>query len=129
MPTETAFQVVVATIGSLATALCALAYFRRIALARPPIGTFNARDLCVLACFIVALPLLYLAIPADVLTAFLVITFLSALMIALRPLVAVRLLWTAIPALLAANILVTHGMDHTRAGEHIYSRLSTAPAG
>jgi plastocyanin len=126
MPAETAFQIVVATVGSLAAALCALAYFRRVALERPPIGTFNTRDLSVLACFIVTLPLLYLAIPADVLTGFLVITFLSALMIALRPLFPGRALWTAVPALLAANILVTHGMHHTRGGVQLYWVLTSA---
>ena len=126
MPAETAFQIVVATVGSLAAALCALAYFRRVALERPPIGTFNTRDLSVLACFIVTLPLLYLAIPADVLTAFLVITFLSALMIALRPLFPARRLWTAIPVLLAVNIVVTHGMDDTRGGVQLYWLLTSA---
>jgi plastocyanin len=126
MPGATAFQIVVAIIGSLTAAVCALAYFRRVALERPPIGTFNTRDLSVLACFIVALPLLYLAIPADVLTAFLVVTFLSALMIALRPLFPARRLWTVIPALLAANIVVTHGMDDTRGGVQLYWVLTSA---
>ena len=49
---ETAFQIGVAVVGSLLTVLCALAYFRRVRLERPPIGTFNTRDLCVLGVFI-----------------------------------------------------------------------------
>ena len=126
MPGATLFQIVVGLAGSLSVTLCALAYFRRVQLPRPPIGAFNARDLVVLACFIVTLPLLYLAIPADVLTAFLVITFLSALMIALRPLFPARRLWTAVPALLAANIVVTHGMEHTRGGVQLYWLLTSA---
>ena len=69
-------------------------------LERPPIGTFNARDLGVLACFIVTLPVLYLASPPGVLTGFLVVTFFSALMIALRPLLPARRLLVAVPALL-----------------------------
>ena len=96
MPAATQFQIAVAIIGSLAGALCALAYFRSVRLERPPIGAFNARDLSVLAVFIVALPVLYLVVPPGVLTAFLVLTFMSALMIALRPLVSTRLLWAGI---------------------------------
>jgi len=74
MPAATQFQIAVAIVGSLTGALCALAYFRRVRLERPPIGAFNVRDLTVLACFIVALPPLYLAVPAGVLTGFLVVT-------------------------------------------------------
>ncbi len=113
MPAATRFQIVVAIVGSLTGALCALAYFRNVRLERPPIGAFNTRDLSVLACFIVSLPLLYLVVPAGVLTGFLVITFMSALMIALRPIVSTRLLWIAIPVLLVANLLVTRSMSDT----------------
>jgi len=113
MPAATRFQIIVAIVGSLTGALCALAYFRNVRLERPPIGAFNARDLCVLACFIVSLPLLYLVVPAGVLTGFLVLTFMSALMIALRPIVSTRLLWIAIPVLLVANLLVTRSMSDT----------------
>jgi plastocyanin len=126
MPGESLFQIAVAIVGSLGAALCALAYFRRVQLERPPIGTFNTRDMWVLACFIVALPLLYLAVPAAVLTGFLVVTFLSALMIALRPLFAARRLWVAIPALLTANIVVTHSMDRMSGGLQLYWVLTSA---
>ena len=103
MPAATRFQIAVAIIGSLAGALCALGYFRRVRMERPPIGAFNSRDLCVLACFIVGLPLLYVVLPAGVLTGFLAVTFMAGLMIALRPLVSMRLLWIAIPILLIAS--------------------------
>ncbi|MEA2194133.1 MAG: hypothetical protein QOG42_567, partial [Solirubrobacteraceae bacterium] len=120
MPTATVFQIVVAIVLSLSGSLIALAYFRGVRLERPPIGAFNARDLCVLACFIVALPVLYLVLPAGVLTGFLVLTFMSALMIGLRPLVSTRLLWIAIPILLVANLLVTRSMSDIDGGLQIY---------
>jgi hypothetical protein len=86
MPAETAFQIAVGVVGSLVGSLCALAYFRRVRLERPAVGTFNGRDLVVLACFIVALPVPYLLVGATVLTGFLVVTFLAGLTILLRPL-------------------------------------------
>lgn len=129
MPAATRFQIVVALIGSLTGALCALAYVRRVQLERPPIGAFNARDLTVLGCFIVALPLLYLVLPAGVLTGFLVVTFMSALMIALRPLVSTRLLWVAIPLLLIANLLVTRSLNEIDGGLQIYWLLTSLVVG
>ena len=69
------------------------------------------------ACFIVALPVLYLVVPPGVLTGFLVVTFMSALMIALRPLVSTRVLWVAIPVLLDRQP-ARHALDgrHRAAG-------------
>jgi plastocyanin len=126
MNAETLFQIAVGLVGSLATAVCALAYFRRVRLERPPIGIFNTRDLCVLGVFIVALPVLYVHLPPGVLTAFIVVTFLSALSIALRPLFASRALWVAIPLVLTADIVVTRSMDHMRGGLQLYWLLTSA---
>jgi plastocyanin len=125
MPAATQFQIVVAIVGSLSGALLALAYFRRVRLERPPIGAFNTRDLTVLACFIVTLPVLYLVVPPGVLTGFLVVTFMSALMIALRPLVPTRVLWVAIPVLLIANLLVTRSVTEIEGGLQIYWLLTS----
>jgi len=125
MSAETLFQIVVAIVGSLTGAVCALAYFRHVRLERPPIGAFNSRDLSVLASFIVTLPLLYLIVPPGVLTGFLVLTFMSALMIALRPLVSTRLLWIAIPVLLVTNLLVTRSMAAIDGGLQIYWLLTS----
>jgi plastocyanin len=126
MNAETLFQIAVGLVGSLATALCALAYYRRVRLERPPIGVFNTRDLCVLGVFIVALPVLYVHVAPGVLTAFIVVTFLSALTIALRPLFASRALWVAIPLLLTADIVVTRSMDQMRGGLQLYWLLTSA---
>jgi len=129
MPPATRFQIIVAVVGSLTGALCALAYFRSVRLERPPIGAFNARDLCVLGCFILALPPLYLHVPAGVLTGFLVLTFLAALMIGLRPLVSTRLLWVTVPILLVVNLLVTRSMDDIGGGLQIYWLLTSLVVG
>lgn len=129
MPAATRFQIAVAIVGALTGALCALAYFRSVRLERPPIGAFNGRDLGVLSCFIVALPPLYLLVPAGVLTGFLVVTFMAALMIALRPLLSTRLLWVAIPLLLIANLLVTRSMEAIAGGLQIYWLLTSLVVG
>ena len=121
----TQFQIIVGVIGSLICTVCALVYFRHVRLPRPPIGTFNGRDLGVLAIFIVALPLLYVALPPGVLTAFLMLTFFSALMIALRPLASARVLLVAVPALLTANLAVTRAMDDFAAGLQVYWVLNS----
>lgn len=120
MPGATLFQIVVGLVGSLAVTVCALAYFRRVQLPRPPIGAFNARDLGVLACFIVTLPVLYVTIPPGVLTGFLVVTFLSALTIALRPMFRTRVLLVAVPVMLMANLVITRQMGDLGAGLQIY---------
>jgi plastocyanin len=91
-----------------------------VQLPRPPIGAFNARDLAVLACFIVTLPVLYVTIPPGVLTGFLVVTFLSALTIALRPLYSARRLLVAVPVMLTANLVITRSMDDLAGGLQIY---------
>jgi plastocyanin len=126
VPAETTFQIVVGVVGSLAGALLALAYQRRVRLERPPIGTFNGRDLVVLGAFIALLPAGYLLVAPPVLTGFLVVTFLSALLIALRPLAPARALWLGIPAALIANIAVTAHMHTLPGGLTLYWLLTSA---
>jgi plastocyanin len=120
MPGATVFQIAVGLVGSLSVTAAALAYFRRVQLPRPPIGAFNARDLAVLAVFIVTLPVLYVTVPPAVLTGFLVVTFLSALTIGLRPLFATRTLLVAVPVMLIANLAITRGMDGLGGGLQVY---------
>ncbi len=117
---QTIFSIIVELIGALATAGCALLYFQHVRLQRPPVGVVNARDLCVLLFFIVTLPVLYIVLPGIVLTGFLVLTFLSALYIALRPLLPTRILWLVIVGLLVASIVVTETLLGTRAGWQVY---------
>jgi plastocyanin len=125
MPAATTFQIVVGVVGSLTGALCAIAYFRSVRLERPPIGTFNSRDVCALGCFIVLLPLLYVKLPADVLTVFIVLTFWSALTIALRPLVPRVYLMVGIPAALLLAILQTRYVDSMAGGLQVYWAMTS----
>ena len=125
MLAQTLFVAVVVSVGSLGTALAAIAYFRRVRLERPAIGTFNSRDLVVLSVFIVVLPILYLALPQLVLTGFLVLTFSSALGIGLRPLLAARYRRVLIPALIGSEILVTYALLGTGNGLKLYWVLTS----
>jgi hypothetical protein len=123
---QTIFSFFTILIGALATATCALLYFQRVRLERPPVGVFNGRDICILFCFILTLPLLYLVLPGMALTGFLILTFISALYIALRPLLPLRFLWPAILGLLTVNIVVTNTLLGTREGWQLYWVLTSA---
>jgi hypothetical protein len=121
---QSVFQAAVVLVGSLAAALCALAYFRRVRMERPPIGTFNGRDVVILLVFIVVLPILYLMLPSAVLVGFLLLTFVSAMYIGLRPLLKPRVLWPAMAVLIAANFYATYTMLGTRSGWQVYWGLT-----
>jgi len=123
---QTIFQTIVVLFGALLTSACALLYFRRVRLERPPLGVFNPRDVGVLLFFIFALPLLYLVLPSVVLTSLLVVTFVSALYLALRPFMSGRYLWPLIVFLLVANIVVTETLLGTRQGWQLYWVLTSA---
>ena len=84
------FELVLAISGTLVTIALALLYLRYVRVERPAIGTFNRRDIAILFVFIVGLPLLYLVLPMGVLLIFLLITFMSALSIGLRPMMGPR---------------------------------------
>ncbi|MEA2425221.1 MAG: hypothetical protein QOH13_1631 [Thermoleophilaceae bacterium] len=111
------FQIAVLLIGTLAAAGGSLLYLCRVRLDRPPIGVFNGRDLALFGLMAAALPSLFLSLPPQLVTAMLAIVFLSAIVIALRPLVARRWLWFAAPLLLVADIVAAHAMadaDHLK---------------
>lgn len=124
MMAQTIFQALVVCTGALATGSLAVLYFSRVRLERPAIGTFNSRDLVILFGFIVVLPGFYLLLPSAVLTGFLVLTFTSAMSIALRPILAARYRRTLIPAVIVANIVVTQSMLGTGGGLVAYWLLT-----
>src|SRR5947209_3779008 len=103
----TIFELIVAVSATLITNLLALLYLRRVRLERPPIGTFNLRDIGVLSCFLVTLPLLYVVLPQWGLTGFLVLTFTASLAIGYRPLVSPAVLWLGVGSLIGVNIWMT----------------------
>jgi hypothetical protein len=82
----------------------ALAYFRRVRMERPPVGTFNARDVVILLVIIGVLPFVYGWLPVPVVTVLLVVTFASALYFGYRPLLGRAGAWLGIGLLLGFNI-------------------------
>ncbi len=114
------FQMIVVLLGALSASSCALYYFQRVRLERPPIGTFNSRDILILLVFIVSLPILYLYLPGIVLTSFLVLTFISALYLGLTPLLRRRYVWLIIAALLGADIYIALNFLGLQIGWQVY---------
>lgn len=98
------FQLFVTIIGAMAACLGALLYLRRVRLERPAIGRFNGRDVGFLFAFLVLLPGLYLLFPQWALTAALALTFMAALSIGFRPVLAPTPLWLGIGVLIGADL-------------------------
>jgi hypothetical protein len=100
----------VALTAGVAVTTGALYYFRRVRQERPPIGTFNGRDIGILLALIVALPFLYAIIPSWLLTCFLAITFAASLSIGYRPVFGAGPVWLGLGLLIGANIWESHTM-------------------
>lgn len=115
-----AFQTLTVLIGALASAGCALLYFRHVRLERPAIGVFNGRDVGVLIFFILILPLIYLVLPPLAITAMLTLIFTGAMYLALRPLLRPRYLWPLVVLLLAGDIWIAWHYLDTVIGWQVY---------
>nr|HET6901514.1 hypothetical protein [Ktedonobacteraceae bacterium] len=116
----TLFQGIVALVAVLLAISCALFYFQRVRLERPAIGVFNPRDIVIVLGFIVTLPMLYLVLPGIILLGMLVLTFVAALYMGMRPLLPRRYIWLVIPFLLIADTVVTELLLGTRVGWQVY---------
>lgn len=116
----TMFELVLAVAAAVLTCLLALLYLRRVRLARPPIGTFNRRDIAILFVFLTGLPFLYVVFPQELLTGFLILTFSSALAIGYRPLFRASTLWLIIGLLVGVNIWMARTILGTVVGWQIY---------
>ena len=116
----TIFELIVAVTATVSTNLLALLYLRKVRLERPPVGTFNARDIVILSGFIVTLPLLYVALPQWALTGFLILTFTGSLSIGYRPLLRPAVLWLGIGLLIGLNIWMVRTLLGTVLGWQIY---------
>ncbi|GAA0352151.1 hypothetical protein NE235_32505 [Actinoallomurus spadix] len=102
---ETLFLAGVDCAFALAVPLGAVLYLRRVRVPRPPVGTFNGRDIAVMMGFVLALPFLYLALPGAALPAVLGLVFAGGLTVGYQPIVARTLpRWAAILALLGADL-------------------------
>jgi hypothetical protein len=122
---QTMFTLVCVLVGTIGTSAFALFYFRRVRMERPAIGTFNGRDIVVLFCFIVTLPVLYLFLPHWALTSFLVMTFLASLSIGYRPLLPAGQLWLLIGLAIGANVWIARTMLGTVVGWQVYWALTS----
>ncbi len=113
MPTllrQTLTEFGVTLVGTVGVCACALFYFRRVRLDRPPVGTFNGRDIGILLSIITALPFLYATLPHWALSLFLVVTFASSLSIGYRQLLGEKRVWLGIGLLIGANIWTSRTM-------------------
>lgn len=114
------FELVLAISGTVLTVALAVLYLRYVRLERPAIGTFNRRDIAILFVFIVGLPLLYIVAPMGLLLIFLLLTFMSALSIGLRPLMGPTATWLIVGLLIGANVLLAGSMLGTVLGWQIF---------
>ncbi|MEV5574295.1 hypothetical protein AB0L06_30035 [Spirillospora sp. NPDC052269] len=90
---------------ALAVPAGAVLYFRRVRVPRPPVGTFNGRDIVVMMGFVLALPFVYLALPGGVLPVVLALVFSGGLTVGYQPIVGrTPLRWALILALLGVDL-------------------------
>ncbi|MFI0444429.1 hypothetical protein [Actinomadura sp. 6N118] len=103
---QTLFLVGVTFCYALAAPVGAVAFFQRVRVARPPVGTFNGRDIAVMMGFVLTLPFFYLALPGPALPAVLALVFAGGLSVGYQPiLTSGRIRWAAIGTLLAADLI------------------------
>jgi hypothetical protein len=114
----TLFCVIMA--GVILVCAGALAYFRRVRMERPAVGTFNARDVVILLVLIGVLPWVYGWLPVPVVTCVLVVTFASALYIGYRPMLGSVGIWLAIGLLFGFNIWSSNHVMGTIAGWQLW---------
>src|SRR3954454_8269710 len=100
------FALILSLVATVLVAAGSVFYFRRVRMERPPIGTFNRRDMVILFVTLCTLPLIYLRLPRIALTVILAVTLASALSIGLRSLLSPTRTWLVIGGLLGANIWI-----------------------
>ncbi|MFE0636780.1 hypothetical protein ACFW2Z_16880 [Streptomyces sp. NPDC058866] len=102
------FQLAVTAALALAVVTGAIAYFRSVRTARPPVGVFNGRDIFMMMGFVLALPYVYLALPGGVLPCVLALVFAGGLSVGYQPIIGNGRLRWALIVLLIASVLVAH---------------------
>jgi hypothetical protein len=98
----------------------ALAYFRRVRMERPAVGTFNGRDVVILLVFIGVLPFVYGWLPISLVTWLLALTFASALYLGYRPLLGPVGIWLGIGLLFGFNIWSSNHIMGTLPGWQVW---------
>jgi hypothetical protein len=102
--------------GVIVVCAGALAYFRHVRMERPPVGTFNTRDVVILLIVIGVLPFVYGWLPVTVVTCILVVTFAAALYIGYAHLLGRVGIWLGIGLLFGLNIWSSNHIMGTVAG-------------
>jgi hypothetical protein len=97
-----------------------LAYFRRVRMERPPVGTFNARDVVILLVIIGVLPFVYGWLPDTAVTCVLTLAFGSALYFGYRPLLGRAWAWLGIGLVLGFNIWSSYHIMGTLPGWQLW---------
>ncbi len=113
-------EFIVALVGVVVVSGGALLYFRRVRQERPPVGTFNGRDIAILLTLIIALPFLYAALPGWAITCVLALTFAAALSIGYRLVWGAIAVWLGIGVLVGANIWTSHTLMGTTTGWELW---------
>src|SRR5580693_2157544 len=116
--TTTEFAVLV--VGVTLVISGALFYFRRVRIERPPIGTFNGRDIVILLAFVIALPFVYGYLPLWLITCLLILTFTSSLYLGYKPVLGTARTWLGIGLLIGLNIWTSHHLMGTTAGWQLW---------
>jgi hypothetical protein len=98
----------------------ALAYFRRVRMERPAVGTFNARDVVILLVVVGVLPFVYGWLPVPLVTCLLALTFASALYIGYRPVLGPVGIWLGIGLLFGFNIWSSNHIMGTLPGWQLW---------
>ncbi|HEX8008775.1 MAG TPA: hypothetical protein VF482_20385 [Trebonia sp.] len=117
---QTATEFGIIMVGTAVVCVGALAYFRRVRMERPAIGTFNARDVVILLVFIGVLPFVYGWLPVPLVTCLLALTFASALYIGYRPLLGPVGIWLGIGVLFGFNIWSSNHIMGTLPGWQVW---------
>jgi hypothetical protein len=117
---QTATEFGVILVSVILVTLGALYYFRRVRMERPPIGTFNGRDIVILLAFIVALPFVYGYLPLWLITCLLILTFTSSLYLGYKPVVGTAGAWLGIGLLIGLNVWTSHHLMGSTAGWQLW---------
>jgi hypothetical protein len=117
---QTVTELGVIMVGTAVVCGGALAYFRRVRMERPAVGTFNARDVVILLVFIGVLPFVYGWLPVPLVTCLLALTLASALYIGYRPLLGSVGIWLGIGLLFGVNIWSSNHIMGTLLGWQLW---------
>lgn len=117
---QTATELGVILTGIILVCGGALVYFRHVRMERPPVGTFNTRDVVILLIVIGILPFIYGWLPVPLVTCVLTLTFASALYIGYHALLGRTWIWVAIGLLFGFNIYTSNHLMGTLPGWQLW---------